>query len=126
MLLMINRSSGNRIAQVRVVFQIPSKVIHNVFLNDAPTHLAYVEWFSPLSPSPDTNHLMYKVSRLTLGGHRRATIIPVDSIISSIHLIPRFGPAVPQDWNSFSVLEKCHTFYVNCFSDRSNYLKFVV
>jgi len=67
---------------------------------------------------------MYKVSRLTHGGRRRATIIPVDSIVGSVHLIPRFGPATPQDWNSFSVLEQCNTFYVNSFSDRDNYLRF--
>ncbi|KAH9164605.1 hypothetical protein EDB89DRAFT_2116238 [Lactarius sanguifluus] len=116
-------SNGNRIAQVRVVFQIPSKVVHNVFFNDAPTHLAYIEWFSPLSPTPDINHLMYKVSRLTHRGRRRAAVIPVGSIIGSVHLIPRFGEATP-DWNSFSVLKQCSTFYVNSFSDQDNYLRF--
>ncbi|KAH9039853.1 hypothetical protein EDB85DRAFT_1859358, partial [Lactarius pseudohatsudake] len=86
--------------------------------------LAYIEWFSPLSPTPDANHLMYKVSRLFQGGRRRATVIPVDDIMGSVHLIPRFGRATPQDWNSFSVLERCSTFYVNPFSDRDNYLRF--
>ncbi|KAH8976821.1 hypothetical protein EDB92DRAFT_2012952 [Lactarius akahatsu] len=114
---------GNRIAQVRVVFQIPTKVVHDVFFHDAPTHLAYVEWFSPLSPTPDINHLMYKVSRLMDGGRRRAAVIPVGSIIGSVHLIPRFGPVTP-DWNSFSVLEQCSIFYVNSFSDQDNYLRF--
>ncbi|KAI9439121.1 hypothetical protein H4582DRAFT_2056961 [Lactarius indigo] len=117
-------NNGHRIGQVRVVFQIPSKVIRDVFLNNAPTHLAYIEWFSPLSPRPDVNHLMYKVSRSVQGGRRRATVIPVDRIMGSVHLIPRFGRATPQDWNSFSVLEKCSTFYVNSFSDRDNYLRF--
>ncbi|KAH8996568.1 hypothetical protein EDB83DRAFT_2509885 [Lactarius deliciosus] len=116
-------SNGNRIAQVRVVFQIPSKVVHNVFFNDAPTHLAYIEWFSPLSPTPDINHLMYKVSRLMHRGRRRTAVIPIGSIIGSVHLIPRFGEATP-DWNSFSVLEQCSTFYVNSFSDQDNYLRF--
>ncbi|KAH9066109.1 hypothetical protein EDB83DRAFT_2506349 [Lactarius deliciosus] len=77
------------------------KVVHNVFFNDAPTHLAYIEWFSPLSPTPDINHLMYKVSRLTHRGRRRTAVIPIGSIIGSVHLIPRFGEATP-DWNSFS------------------------
>ncbi|KAI9430371.1 hypothetical protein H4582DRAFT_2063875 [Lactarius indigo] len=117
-------NNGHRIGQVRVVFQIPSKVIRDVFLNNAPTHLAYIEWFSPLSPRPDVNHLMYKVSRSVQGGRRRATVIPVDRIMGSVHLIPRFGRATPQDWNSFLVLEKCSTFYVNSFSDRDNYLRF--
>ncbi|KAH9043546.1 hypothetical protein EDB83DRAFT_2227861 [Lactarius deliciosus] len=120
----VMHGNSNRIGQVRVVFQIPSKVIRDIFLNDAPTHLAYIEWFSPLSPTPDANHLMYKVSRLFQGGRRRATVIPVDDIMGSVHLIPRFGRATPQDWNSFSVLERCSTFYVNPFSDRDNYLRF--
>ncbi|KAH9030534.1 hypothetical protein EDB85DRAFT_2074297 [Lactarius pseudohatsudake] len=115
--------NGNRIAQVRVVFQIPTKVVHDIFFHDAPTHLAYVEWFSPLSPTPDVNHLMYKVSRLMDGGRRSAAVIPVGSIIGSVHLIPRFGPVTP-DWNSFSVLEQCSIFYVNSFSDQDNYLRF--
>ncbi len=64
-----NCSSGNRIAQIRVVFQIPTRVIHDVFLNNnAPTYLAYAEWFSPLSQTPDVNHLMHKVSRVSNGG----------------------------------------------------------
>ncbi|KAI9456715.1 hypothetical protein BJY52DRAFT_1204730 [Lactarius psammicola] len=118
-------TNGNRIAQIRVIFQIPTRVTCSVFLNDnAPTYLAYAEWFSPLSQTPDGNHHMHKVSRLAVGGRRRASVIPVDSIIGSVHLIPRFGPATPRDWNSFSVLELCDTFYVNPFSNRDNYLRF--
>ncbi|KAI9434940.1 hypothetical protein H4582DRAFT_2112453 [Lactarius indigo] len=88
-------NNGHRIGQVQVVFQIPSKVIHDVFLNNAPTHLAYIEWFSPLSPRPDVNHLMYKVSRSVQGGCRHATVILVDRIMGSVHLIPQFGRATP-------------------------------
>ena len=122
-----NCYSGNRIAQVRVVFEIPHKVIQDLFPSPdmiPPTHLAYIEWFSPLSATPDPNHLMYRVSRLMHGGHHRAAIIPVESIICSVHLFPRFGPQCPHNWKSFSVLEKCNTFYVNPFSDRYNYLIF--
>ncbi|KAN0142113.1 hypothetical protein V8E53_000575 [Lactarius tabidus] len=120
-------NNGNRIAQVRVVFQIPSKVLPNVFPSSTtkvPSHLAYVEWFSPLSATPDSNSGMYKVSRLVHQGRRRAAIIPVERIMCSVHLLPRFGPAAPRAWKSFSVLESCNTFYVNPFSDRHNYLLF--
>ena len=63
-------------------------------------------------------------SRAMPGGRRCASVIPVDSIIGSVHLIPRFGPVTPREWNSFSVLELCNTFYVNPFSSRDNYLRF--
>ncbi|KAF8259177.1 hypothetical protein EI94DRAFT_1780739 [Lactarius quietus] len=111
-------TNGNQIAQIRAVFQIPSQVVHNVFLNNTTlSYLTYAEWFSPLPQTPDVNHLMmYKVSRSTHDGRQRASIIPVNSIIGSVHLIPRFGPVVPKEWRSFSVLELCNTFYVNPFS----------
>ena len=117
--------SGHRIAQLCAVFQIPKKVIDHLFPDtSAPTHLVYVEWFSPLSATWDVNHQMYRVTRLMHGGQRRATVIPVESILGSVHLLPRFGPMTPHDWNSFSVLDQCGTFYVNLFSDRHNYLIF--
>ena len=89
-----------------------------------PTYLAYIEWFSALSARPDPKHLMYRISRSTTDGCRSAEVIAVDSIVCSVHLIPRFGPSTPQDWNSFTVLDQCHTFYVNPFTDRYSYLTF--
>jgi hypothetical protein len=59
------------------------------------------------------------------GGHRRATIIPVDTILCSVHLIPRFGPVTPSEWSSSTVLEQCNTFFINPFTDLYNYLTFV-
>jgi hypothetical protein len=67
---------------------------------------------------------MYRVTRLTQNDRRRAAVIPVESIIGSVHLLPRFGPIIPPHWNSFSVLDQCNSFYVNPFSDRHNYLIF--
>ncbi|KAH9009002.1 hypothetical protein EDB83DRAFT_2509016 [Lactarius deliciosus] len=126
-----NTTCGNN-AQVRMVFQLPNKAIPEVFpsldtaANAPPTHLAYVEWFSPIPARPDANQLMYRVSRLMHNGHRRASIIPVSLIISSIHLFPHFGCCIPPEWNTYSVLELCHTFYVNPFSDRDTYLRFLL
>ena len=56
---------------------------------------------------------------------RSVSIIPVDKIICSVHLLPRFGPVTPQEWNSFTVLEQCHTFYLNPFPDVNSYLRFL-
>ncbi|KAN0131258.1 hypothetical protein V8E53_010962 [Lactarius tabidus] len=85
--------NGHRVVQVRVVFQLPKKAIPEVFPGldeDAtPTHLAYVEWFSPIPSVPDANHQMHRVSQLVHNGRRCASIIPVNSIASSIHLFPR-------------------------------------
>ena len=110
-----------------MVFEIPSKKIDEVFpLLDTkpPTTLAYVEWFSPIPATPEPKHLMYKVSRSMQGGRRSASVIPVNSIVGSVHLLPRFGPALPHDWNSFTVLEKCPTFYINPFTNVDSYMSF--
>ncbi|KAN0140483.1 hypothetical protein V8E53_001692 [Lactarius tabidus] len=126
--------NGHRVVQVRVVFQLPKKAIPEVFpgldKDTAPTHLAYVEWFSPIPSVPDANHQMHRVSRLVHNGRRRASIIPVNSIASSIHLFPRFchtgtGTSIPPEWNMYSVIELCHSFYINPFSDRDMYLLFL-
>jgi len=121
-----NPFSGYQIGQVHVVFKLPDSAISEVFgLHDTPPkHLAYVKWFTPIPATPDPKHGMYRVSRLMENGHRSASIIRAETIICSIHLVPQFGPVMPQDWNSFTVLELCNTFYINPFADVHSYLTF--
>jgi len=109
-----------------MVFEIPDKVIPELFslLNAPPKHLVYIEWFTPIPATPDPKHSIYRVSRLTENGHRSASIIRVETIICSIHLIPQFGPVMPQEWNSFTVLKLCNSFYINPFADVHSYLTF--
>jgi len=90
---------------------------------DTSPYLAYVEWFSPLSAAPDRKHKMYKVTRSIQNGRRSASIIQVDSILGSVHLFPRFGATTPQEWNTFTVLDHCNTFYVNPFAHIDSYLR---
>ena len=122
-----NWYAGHRIAQVHVVFHIPSRIIHDVSPSldtSSPTYLAYVEWFSPLTAAPDPKHQLYRVSRQMCDGCRSASIIPVDMILYSIHLIPQFEPVMPKEWNSFMILDQCQIFYVNPFCNIHSYLAF--
>ena len=110
------------------MFHIPSRIVYDMSPSldtSSPTYLAYVEWFSPLMATPDPKHQMYRVSRQMRNRHQSASIIPVDRILCSTHLIPQFGPVTPQEWNSFTVLDQCHTFYVNPFCNVCSYLAFV-
>jgi hypothetical protein len=123
-----NWCTGHQIAQVHVVFHIPSSVVYEVspaLDTLSPTHLAYVEWFSPITAAPDPKHQLYRVSRQMCNGHRSASIIPVDMILYSIHLIPQFEPVMPKEWNSFMILDQCQIFYVNPFCNIHSYLAFV-
>ena len=114
-----------RIAQVRVVFQIPRRAVHEVAPSlDVSPYLAYVEWFSPFAAAPDPKHQMYKVTRATKNGQRSASIVRVDALLGSVHLFPRFGATTPREWNTFTVMDHCNTFYVNPFADVDSYLRF--
>ena len=64
---------------------------------------------------------MYKVSRGMEEGMRYASVIPVDNILRTVLLFPKFGPTVPRHWTSTSVLEDCDTFYVDPFLDDHTY-----
>jgi hypothetical protein len=122
-----NCYSALRIAQVQVVFQLPSKIIPQVFLSSdvtPPQHLAYVKWFSAIPNTPDNNSRLYKVSRLTQNGQRVASMIPIDYIYSGIHLFPCFGQDT-LSWNTFSVLELCQHFYINPFTNCDTFLVFL-
>ena len=122
-----NYYPGDQIAQVRVVFKIPEMAINLVFPSDdtiPPKHLAYVEWFKPISATPDPVNQLYKVSRVFRNGERHASIIPVENILCSVHLFPQFGTNTPQEWDSSTVLELCPNFYVNPFANRNSFLRF--
>ncbi|KAJ7189876.1 hypothetical protein GGX14DRAFT_382746, partial [Mycena pura] len=83
--------------------------------------LAYVEWFSSFKSQPERHHLMYRVTRTIRDGDRLASIIPVDNIRRSVHLLPKFGPVAPLEWKSHTVLDQCPIFFASPWTDRHMY-----
>ncbi|KAI0798229.1 hypothetical protein C8Q75DRAFT_790644 [Abortiporus biennis] len=108
-----------RIAQIRVIFQLPLKFLRQVFPqgHKLPKFLAYVEWFTSFKRNPEF-HGYYQVKRQLCGNNRVASIIPLIDIRRSVHLSPKWGHQVLRHWNSYSVLDQCSTFFVNSHSDR--------
>ncbi|KAG1839152.1 hypothetical protein F4604DRAFT_1599775 [Suillus subluteus] len=115
-----------RVGQVRAIFVLPPASIPILFplTFRVPKHLAYIEWFTPFPPAPDRNHSLYKLSRAQHGGERVASIVSVADIMSSTHLIPRFGAIAPREWTSDTVLEDCDTFWLNSYLDRHTFTRF--
>jgi hypothetical protein len=94
------------VAQVHVIFQLPGEY------GRFDTPLAYVEWYTPLqSFNPSLG--MYQVTRSFRNRYRRASIIPVNQIIRSCHLIPKFGTKIGRTWNAENALDSADTYYLN-------------
>lgn len=97
---------GFSINQLCVIFTLPTHF-------QAPglsTHLTYVEWFSVFCahPEPPLGYALHSKSFCT------AEIVPIDSIVSSYYLIPRFGTNnVPGTRPYETVLKEYWTFYFN-------------
>ncbi|KJA19341.1 hypothetical protein HYPSUDRAFT_1096163 [Hypholoma sublateritium FD-334 SS-4] len=115
---------GYHIGRIHVVFSLPRQSLPIMFTSgrEVPEHLAYVEWYTPLPNSPEPGHLLYKVSpKRDRDGTHVCSIIPVANIRRSVHLYPKFGVFAPQEWTLNNVLDLCHTFFVNDFTDLNMY-----
>ncbi|KAI9439656.1 hypothetical protein H4582DRAFT_2110965 [Lactarius indigo] len=111
---------GYCVGRIRVVFSIPQKYLSRLFdpRVSVPLHLAYVQWYSLLTVL-DPNNGMFKIRpQKDLEGNWICSIVPVGNIRRSVHLLPKFGPVVPAEWTSSSVLDHCDMFFVNNRTDR--------
>lgn len=109
-------------ARIRCIFGFPEAAWKEWFPGGLKyKHFAYVEWYTPFSQAPlDRNSRLFKIKRLRdpRDGTQKASIIPIDYIRQSIHLLPKFGPVTPVHWTSSNVLDEAEFFYVNPFTDR--------
>jgi len=102
-------SLGLRVAQLRVIFAMPDHLCGQKLAK----RLAYIEWFTPFR-APNADSGLYSVTRSRQNRSPSAAIIPIDSIVSSCHLIPKFGTNFhPARWDSTEILEECTSFLLN-------------
>jgi hypothetical protein len=104
---------GLRVAQVRVIFDCPLQVVQGTLRSDLmPIQLAYVEWFKPFRQLDQLTN-MFILSRATRSGAPIGKVVPLERIVGSIHLLPRFGTHVDPCLSHESVVEECKSFYFN-------------
>ena len=102
-------TTGLRVAQLRAIFSLPEHLRHP----HLPNKLAYIEWFTPFR-APHLDSGLFSVTRASRNNGPDSEVIPLDSIISSCHLIPRFGTKFhPAKWDSDNALEECKSFFLN-------------
>jgi hypothetical protein len=112
-----------RVGRVKIIFSIPPKAAELLFRKEQqpPKHLAYVEWFTKFSAAPEPNTKMYRVKKALRDGECLASVVPVQMIRRSVHLLPKWGRSVPVEWTSANVVDLCSVFLLNSFKDMSTY-----
>jgi hypothetical protein len=87
--------------------------------------LAYVEWYSHLSPTPKENHgNMYVVKKVTppQGNRTSGAVIPLSNIRQSCMLMPLlFSMDVPSTWCRDNVLDLSTSFLLNNWLNEYSY-----
>lgn len=101
-----------------MIFTLPEHLQHSRLSNN----LAYVEWFTPFR-APHSDSGLFPITRASRNNEPVSEIIPLNSIVSSCHLIPRFGTNYhPAKWETDNVLEKCKSFFVNKYLNIQTFL----
>ncbi|KAJ4471515.1 hypothetical protein J3R30DRAFT_3380347 [Lentinula aciculospora] len=92
------RYLDTRIGRVKVVFSIPQSKWDTLFPPHCPppTHLAYVEWFSKFGNRQEAHSGLYRVKKQVSSDKIvAASVISLEMIMRSVHLLPKWGGAVP-------------------------------
>ncbi|KAJ8495314.1 hypothetical protein ONZ51_g1758 [Trametes cubensis] len=80
---------------------------------------AVIEWFSPVGEEPDDDTGMWVVEPdLDIDGQRELSIVHIETILRSAHLIPVFGDEpIPQYLTASDALDSFRAYYVNKYAD---------
>ena len=116
---------AHRVCQVRAVFSIGAIAARQLFgMTQPPTHLAYVEWFTPFRPHREPHHGLFKISRSLCGNSRLGSVVVATKIKQSIHLFPCVGPTISRPVHSSMIIDNYDHFLVNPYTDRRTFLFF--
>lgn len=103
---------GSRVGRLIAFFSIP----HPQNADKIPC--ALVEWFDIQGSRPSDVTGMWIVKPAMVGRRRSRSIVHIDSIIRSVHLIPiARGVTIPIDFHFSFSLDAFSSFYINKFAD---------
>lgn len=92
------------------------------FHEDVRYECALVEWFKTQGEAPDELTGMWIVKPDYEHNHRLISVIPLDSLLRSAHLIPVFGPnPLPKQFKYFHSLDWFNAFYVSKYADHHSH-----
>lgn len=101
---------GIRVARVKCIFALTPRFSYTAH------RLVYLEWFRPLRRAdPDTR--LFSIQPATRNGQRQAEVVPLDDLLQSVHLIPKFGANKNPLWTPWNIFDICDQFYVNNWID---------
>ncbi|KAJ6548353.1 hypothetical protein B0H19DRAFT_1298935 [Mycena capillaripes] len=103
-------SSGLRVAQIRAIFMLPPQY------GKYPHPLAYIEWFTGFN-QPDKTTGLYTIHRSSRAQRRNATVISVEHIVRSCHLMGKCGMKIDRKWTTDNVINEAAYFYFNPYID---------
>ena len=89
------------------------------YMNSSIHSCALIHWFDRVTDEPDELTGMWMVTpSFTEDGGKHMAVIPVESIVRNIHLLPIFGAEYVPDHTTYNnSLDLYRGFYVNHFSD---------
>ncbi|KAK7677769.1 hypothetical protein QCA50_019321 [Cerrena zonata] len=102
---------GMHIARVRLFFSFTyAEILYPC---------AFVEWFVAIDDNPDSMTGMWIVEpELDNGGERVVSVIHIDTIVRSAHLLPVFDTTmIPSDFHFSDSLDAFMSYYVNKYVD---------
>ncbi|KAJ3898941.1 hypothetical protein F5879DRAFT_1063908 [Lentinula edodes] len=129
-LICVKPNSENHTIKGRhhTIFSLPEDKLDAMFPPNChpPKHLAYVEWFTKFTRVPEPHSGLYRVKKqMNVDGTPAASVIPVEMILRSVHLLPKWGGAVPSGWTGENVLDLAPSFLLNIFKDNHSYFNLV-
>ena len=110
---------GTRAGRIKVIFRLPIRVYGNTIQwpGQCNETLAYIEWYTKISPVADKHHKFYTLSvpPVRNDGTKLGSIIPLSQIRQACHLVPHFDKhlTLPRTWTSDTVLDLSTHFWLN-------------